>query len=92
MNPPDELVARLMRRYAPENYYIGANAVCFRTVRQVTLFGRCPLLMPTADFHNRYVLLLGVGVGVVLDGVEAREREGAGVENVPETKLIESGV
>ncbi len=29
----------------------------------MTLFGRRPLIMPTADFHHRYVLLLGIGEG-----------------------------
>ena len=63
MTPSDELLARLIRRYAPENYYAGANARCFRTIRQVTLFGRRPTITPTADFHHRYVLLLGIGEG-----------------------------
>lgn len=61
--PPADLVARLLRHYAPENYFLGANARCFRSVRQVTLFARCPPLLPTADFHNRFVLMLGIGRG-----------------------------
>jgi AraC-like DNA-binding protein len=76
--PSDELVARLIRRYAPDNYYIGANARCFRTVRQVTLFGRRPLIMPTADFHGRYVLLLGIGAGAVVISGERRHVVGPG--------------
>ena len=61
--PSEDLVARLLRRYAPENYFLGANARCFRSVRQVTLFARCPVILPTADFHNRFVLMLGIGQG-----------------------------
>ncbi len=61
VNASDTLIARLLRRYAPDNYHVGANARCTRVVRQVTLFARHPLPSPTADFHNRYVLLLGIG-------------------------------
>lgn len=64
--PSDALVARLLQRYAPDNYFLGANARCFRSVRQVTLFARCPLIVPTADFHNRFVLILGIGKGTAV--------------------------
>jgi AraC-like DNA-binding protein len=64
--PSDALVSRLLRRDAPDNYFIGANARCFRSVRQVTLFARCPLFVPTADLHNRFVLILGIGQGTAV--------------------------
>ena len=54
---------------APANHYLGANARCFRAVRQVTLFARRPLIWPSADFHDRYVLLLGIAkAAVVISG------------------------
>lgn len=67
--PPDALVVRLLNRHAPDNHYMGANARCFRSLRQVTLFARRPVILPSADFHHRHVLMLGIaGVAVVVSG------------------------
>lgn len=64
--PTDELVSRLLKRYSPGNYYVGANARCFQCIRQVTLFARCPVLTPIADFHGRYVVIFGIGEGTII--------------------------
>jgi len=71
-HPPDDLVIRLLNRHAPANHYLGANARCFRAVRQVTLFARRPLILPSADFHHRYVLLFGIAKGAVVISGERR--------------------
>jgi len=76
--PPDDLIERLLQRYAPQNYFIGANARCFRAVRQVTLFARKPTIDPTADFHHRYVLILGIGEGTVVVSGARRHLVGRG--------------
>jgi type I restriction enzyme S subunit len=71
-HPPDDLVIRLLNRHAPANHYLGANARCFRAVRQVTLFARRPVILPSADFHHRYVLLFGIAKGAVVISGERR--------------------
>lgn len=64
--PSDDLVARLLKRYSPGNYYIGANARYFQSIRQVTLFARNPTLVPIADFHGRYIVIFGIGEGTIV--------------------------
>jgi AraC-like DNA-binding protein len=57
VQPGAELVDRLLVRFRPPSYFLGANGAGFRALRELTLFARPPTGVASVDVHHRHLLI-----------------------------------